>query len=316
MSEMLKKDEFLERNNISKASFQASHCRWEQLTAIYDNYQKHIAEYQKKGEEFIEDYLAGDTTIKAPGIHSISFRVKDPEHLIEKIIRRSQTNVDKYDGVNAENYRAIVTDIIGIRCLMLFKEDWRKFHSYITGIIKDDPKLYVDYGELLKIGIEGLSLETFMAEPPKVYIRTGDEDIYEPEFANHIDDGKIYRSLHYIICYKGVFIEIQVRTLFEEGWAEIDHALVYPNHKATELDRKLTRILSRATGLADEIGSVFKEIKNPKGHITVDDEEGSITEEKSVVEKTNSIGYTMNVTRNASKIPSNGATIVDNIISE
>ena len=45
----------------------------------------------------------------------------------------------------------------------------------------------------------------------------------------------IYRSLHYIIKYKGYYVEIQGRTLFEEGWSEIDHDIVYPYYQDDEM---------------------------------------------------------------------------------
>ena len=53
---------------------------------------------------------------------------------------------------------------------------------------------------------------------PKVYRRTGDTRIYDDTLIDIRSDG-IYRSLHYIIKYRGYYVEIQARTLFEEVWS-------------------------------------------------------------------------------------------------
>lgn len=102
-----------------------------------------------------------------------------------------------------------------------------------------------------------------MAEMPKVHVRAGDsteyyENVLPPDA---IKSKKIYRSVHYIIKYHGVYIEIQVRTLFEEGWGEIDHYMVYPYYQNDALFQQYTGLLNRLTGLADEMGSFFREVK-------------------------------------------------------
>lgn len=102
-----------------------------------------------------------------------------------------------------------------------------------------------------------------MAESPKVHIRAGDfSDIY----ANWIPldcilDRKHYRSIHYIVNYKGVYIEIQVRTLFEEGWGEIDHNILYPRKKDDPMLTEFSELLNRLSGMGDEMGSFFHRLQ-------------------------------------------------------
>ena len=102
-----------------------------------------------------------------------------------------------------------------------------------------------------------------MAEMSKVHIRSGDSrEIYEKVLPpDAIKSRKIYRSVHYIIKYEGVYIEIQVRTLFEEGWGEIDHHIVYPYYEDDQLFQQYTGLLNRLTGLADEMSGFFREVK-------------------------------------------------------
>jgi len=69
-----------------------------------------------------------------------------------------------------------------------------------------------------------------------------------------------YTSIHYVVKPQStadLTCEIQVRTLFEEAWGEIDHALNYPS--ATEVlackeqIRVLAKLASTGTRLADSI---------------------------------------------------------------
>ena len=76
-----------------------------------------------------------------------------------------------------------------------------------------------------------------------------------------IKSGGIYRSLHYIIKYKGYYVEIQGRTLFEEGWSEIDHDIVYPYYQDDEMLNDFSKLLNRLSGMADEMSSYFRRMK-------------------------------------------------------
>ncbi len=123
----------------------------------------------------------------------------------------------KYRDLDKTNYEKFITDLIGIRCLVLFKEDWKSFHNYILSQFENNVRCYV------KDSIRDFDEDEnhfYIAEKPKAHIRSGDaREIYDEVLPpDCVLDGKIYRSVHYILKYKGVYLEIQVRTLFEEGW--------------------------------------------------------------------------------------------------
>jgi len=101
----------------------------------------------------------------------------------------------------------------------------------------------------------------YIAERPKVYRRNGDTRIYDEKLIDIKSDG-IYRSLHYIIKYKGYYVEIQGRTLFEEGWSEIDHDIVYPYYKDDEMLKDFSTLLNRLSGMADEMSSYFRRMRS------------------------------------------------------
>ena len=144
--------------------------------------------------------------------------------------------------------------------IKLFNEEGFKLPDEIEEKIEDNPQYYLD--DCLKDFDEDTE-HTYMAEMPKVHIRDGDaREIYETVLPpDAIKNKKIYRSVHYIVKYHGVYIEIQVRTLFEEGWGEIDHHIVYPYYQDDMLFQQYTSLLNRLTGLADEMSSFFCEVK-------------------------------------------------------
>ena len=50
---------------------------------------------------------------------------------------------------------------------------------------------------------------------------------------------------------------MQGRTLFEEGWSEIDHDIVYPYFQDDEMLKDFSTLLNRLSGMADEMSSYF-----------------------------------------------------------
>lgn len=106
----------------------------------------------------------------------------------------------------------------------------------------------------------------YIAERPKVYRRNGDTRIYDDTLIDIKSDG-IYRSLHYIIKYRGYYVEIQGRTLFEEGWSEIDHDIVYPYFKDDMMLKDFSTLLNRLSGMADEMSSYFRRMRDERRSI-------------------------------------------------
>lgn len=263
---MITKESFLEKYNIKEDSFLSAEISWEDLCDVYRDFEENkFDKYQNILEEFTDTYLKNinkdkvndDEKVK---VHSFRTRVKNPEHLIAKIIKRKNENQKKYKLLNKENYEKFITDLIGIRCFVLFKEDWTSFHNYIVSKFDNDIKYYI------KDSINDFDENEdhfYIAEKPKVHIRNGDaREIYDKVLSpDCVVDGKVYRSVHYIIKYKGVYLEIQVRTLFEEGWGEVDHAVVYPYYKDDLILKEYTALLNRLSGLADEMSSFFYRLK-------------------------------------------------------
>ena len=253
------KQQFLSTYNISEQDLAEANISWEELSQIMDEYRGIEGKLRDLGKSFIDEYLYD---IEKAGIHSYRYRTKAPDHLLEKIIRKRREAPETYDGLDHTNYYKFVTDLIGIRVFFLYREDWVYFHRYITSRFENDPAIYVrdrlaDFDED--------PTHYYLAERPKAYKRGGDSKIYDEKEIDIITGtGEIYRSLHYVVKYQGYYVEIQCRTLFEEGWSEIDHDIVYPYYQDDEMLKDYSSLLNRLSGLADEMSSYFRRIKTQR----------------------------------------------------
>jgi len=251
------KQTFLETCNLTESDLQEASISWEELSLIAVEYTKQEHSLREIGKNFIDEYLYD---IETAGIHSYRYRTKRVEHLLEKVVRKKKENPEKFAHLDHTNYYKFVTDLIGIRVFFLYREDWKNFHRYLTGCFKNDPALYIrdrlaDFDEDPD--------HYYLAERPRAYKRTGDSKIYDGNEIQIISDG-IYRSLHYIVKYRGQYIEIQGRTLFEEGWGEVDHDIVYKDAEDDEMLRDYSKLLNRLAGLADEMSSYFRRMKHER----------------------------------------------------
>jgi hypothetical protein len=98
---------------------------------------------------------------------------------------------------------------------------------------------------------------------PLAYVREGDSDEYRDLFKEqgcNVENHRLgYRSVHYILnvapTKAAQFVELQVRTIFEEGWSEIDHRFRYPHNPDVGILNQFQAIFNRLAGSADEMGS-------------------------------------------------------------
>jgi putative GTP pyrophosphokinase len=234
---MLNKKDFLKKYNIPLKKFQSARLDWDNLAAIYDNYTSVRNQLEPIASLFVESLR------HVPEVHSLKARTKNPEHLIEKIIRKRIA--DKRRKIDLSNYQQEITDLIGVRALHLFKDDWLAIHKAITAMfsLRGDPVANIRKGDA------NAMIDVFTKEKWSVI---------EHEFG--------YRSIHYLaISQPGkdqYTVEIQVRTIFEEGWSEIDHKTRYPYDFENVLLTQYLVLFNRLAGSADEMGSFVKMLKD------------------------------------------------------
>ena len=232
--------DFFIKYNISQDRFRESLLSWDMLREIADDFEVHRDEHLNTVQEYA---LAIQ---QCSGVHSLSFRVKDTEHLIEKIIRKNGKYVAKGKSITKNNYKEYITDLMGLRILLLFKEDWSDVHSFLIENYREQ-----------------------FIEEPFAYVRKGDSvNLYAGKIK--VVENRPYRSVHYVVRHEdGTGLEIQVRTLFEEAWSEVDHKIRYPYNIGNEMMNGYLEIMNRAAGMADEMGTFinsyiksFEEVSN------------------------------------------------------
>lgn len=233
---MLKKEDFFRQFHIEDA-FEKSGLQWDDLSNIYADYKDNIYDKLQALTKEMVDLLERD---KPKEVRAVYGRAKEPDHLIEKIIRKiGIEDIAKYKEISVDNYVNVITDLIGIRILVLTKEEWKVVDSHIRKTFHD---------EFLQL--------------PKAYICYGDREIFDGKIMDIEYTNKGYRSQHYIISQKGYPIEIQVRTLAEEVYGEFDHRARYPYRQGNKFLIRYSKIVSKSVTELDDLISTCLNIND------------------------------------------------------
>ena len=183
-----------------------------------------------------DEVLNGDLRI----VHSTKSRIKYEAHLRQKIERKNADSIRAGETeklITKDNVFEKITDICGVRVLHLYQEQATTIHKRIMDQVAAN--------------------EWFLVEQPKAY--TWDPEsigfFRELGFETNLKES-FYTSLHYIIRPRVdsiVACEIQVRTLFEEIWGEVDHSLNYPQPTDDLATRELLKVLARLIGSGSKL---------------------------------------------------------------
>lgn len=236
-------------------------------------------------------------------VHSVKMRIKDPKHLEDKLyrkLRRSrETNIDvsertstakivssprllmqhlqldqiavekaiakmreqdfyqklirrniKTFNITRENLFSEINDLAGYRIMHLHPRQMEQINSAILQMIEDR-----NY-EL----VEGPGARVWDLESKAYFESVGIDTIHTEK--------KLYSSVHYIVKTKRKIpftCEIQVRTVADELWGEVDHTINYPHRlesiACTEEIKSLAHMTTSCNRLVDSIFASFKEWK-------------------------------------------------------
>ncbi|MEH7031541.1 hypothetical protein V7054_05105, partial [Priestia megaterium] len=185
------------------------------MTKILEEYESKkviYLEYEQKIKDLIEALIKEEGVI----IHAIESRVKGKDSLSKKIKKKQ----DKYTNLNE------ITDTLGLRIITYFEDDVDKIAGLLRGQFNLDEKN---------------SEDKRMKNEPNVFG---------------------YSSLHYILTlkepraslpeyarYKEVRFELQIRSILQHAWAEIEHDIGYKAEK--EIPKEIRRDFSRIAGLLE-----------------------------------------------------------------
>ena len=226
---------------------------------IYEDYQNSWKTYL---EEARLDFLKILESFE--NVHLHTSRVKAIDSLLEKVITKRYESLfsknNAYAKIDGENYKNIITDLIGMRIILNYRGKWKGIHKEVLGQFRYDRALFENEEIVLPHSEDGTNR---LAQIPKVYYAKNDEiGEFQKYGLNTQLHPKGYRSIHYIISYRKVYIELQVRTIYDEAWSDCDHRYVYKqdqNKSHTALER-LSVILCQLTNFCNDCGDNMKEI--------------------------------------------------------
>ncbi len=192
-------------------------------TEILQEFDSNKFLYQEFGE--IVTALIKSLIGQVVSTHQISFRVKDRESLSTKLIRKNHKYVSIKD----------ITDIVGLRIVLYFEDDIDR----IAEIFKNE---------------------------------------FDIDIPNSIDKRQVeadkfgYRSLHYVASlnktrlllteykkFKGLKFEIQIRSILQHSWAEIEHDLGYKGE--SEIPQTAKRTFYRVAALLEQADIEFVKLR-------------------------------------------------------
>lgn len=150
-----------------------------------------------------------------------------------------------------------ITDYGGLRVLCLFEQDIQTLHKYIIGVFKQ----------------RGFSLNEF-----KVFNWGEEDDNYVKQLRTVVDEkfggyefgvpspGSGYKSIHYVVTRQAgnnvIPIEVQLRTLLQDAWGELEHALSYKKGNVHPYIKKNFYLLSRDLQNMDELISHLRDTRD------------------------------------------------------
>ena len=231
MTFQMTREDFLIKSGYTKKDWEQSTLDWDQFVGIANQHEKMRSTLVLYGGTIANRIQAFG------GVHSVRWRIKDTFAVLKKILRKNLEvkPKDKWQTITPENYRSVFSDLIGVRALHLLKEECIEVDKQIRDTWNvDDTTIFKRHGDL---------------EISEIIERGATEEIHSAG----------YRSIHYGISYQPekepILVEIQVRTIFQEGWSEIDHRVKYPNFSNNEILKYFLNVFNGLSGTADEMGS-------------------------------------------------------------
>lgn len=177
-------------------------------------------------------------------VHSMKYRAKDPEHLRDKLYRKMRKAIkdDREFEITAENLFEKVNDLAGVRLLHLHTNQFPEINRIVLELLRQEGYNIVEgptariWDDEYSAVFNGMGVKTERSE-------------------------RMYSSVHYVVnAGAGTMrtAEIQVRTLAEELWGEVDHTINYPHPCEVTTCREQIKVLARVTSSCTRlVDSIF-----------------------------------------------------------
>jgi ppGpp synthetase/RelA/SpoT-type nucleotidyltranferase len=213
------------------------------IKALVDHYvsQRSVVETLLNG---LSNHILGSKSLMHH-IHSTKGRLKDADHLEDKLLRklREAKEKNKAFDITEANLLFKINDLAGFRIL----------HLHTGQIVSIDKELRAVLAEHKYKLFEKPEAKTWDDESREFFAKCGLKSVKSPS---------MYTSVHYVVESNSrtkMTCEIQVRTLAEELWGEVDHTMNYPHKTEIESCREQIKVLARATSTCSRlVDSIFQ----------------------------------------------------------
>jgi len=188
-----------------------------QREAILISFLNEKEKYKKLGE-YIVQLIQDDPSSPKESLHTIIYRTKDELRLIEKINRLNKELEAGLPPIMEENYQTRVGDLLGVRIICLRLSDIEKVEAYLNLLSEENILSFVKGPDQKRSFI--LPVNPVDSIPDDIDLRySGYSSIhYQIELSENSDAPP---------GLKGLIFELQLRTILEEAWSEIDHKYRY-----------------------------------------------------------------------------------------
>ena len=221
------------------------------ITRLVDHYSANRRVIEVMLKQLADGILGSEKLMRH--VHSTKSRLKDPEHLERKLVRKALEAKQSGEpfGITEQNLLYRINDLAGFRIL----------HLHTRQVVEIDRELRKVLKEYRFPIFEEPSARTWDDE---------NRDFFKSIGIKTLDSPRMYTSVHYVVESNSntrMTCEVQVRTLAEELWGEVDHTMNYPVPSTVRACREQIKVLARVTSsctrLVDSIfGTLEKDDSN------------------------------------------------------
>lgn len=181
-------------------------------------------------------------------IHSYKVRIKDEASMRRKLFRKlaKSKQIGQAFDITRENFYTCINDAIGVRLIHLSVTQFPAIHEAIAKLI--------EIAEL--VPLEPTKAEVFDVETEQYFRGLGLVVNINP---------RLYSSVHYILGPKrraAWSAEIQVRTIAQEVWGEVDHKFNYPfEHPDLSCREQIRTLAHYMNTAARAVTAIFRSVE-------------------------------------------------------
>jgi putative GTP pyrophosphokinase len=199
--------------------------RKRQKETILISFFKEKEKYEKLAE-YIVHLIRDDPSSPKESLHTITYRIKDNARLIEKIDEENKQLGIKTAPITQKNFQERVGDLLGIRLICLRLSDIKRVEAYL-GLLVDE--------KILRFIRKPVQKKSFVLPVDPGETIPGGFDLRYSGYSSIHYQVKLGKNSDATDELKGLQVELQLRTILEEAWGEIDHKYRYVHSRSGDV---------------------------------------------------------------------------------